>query len=264
MKKRITISLGLALLVVGCFGFLGCNGGAGGVQSTQALISFQTPNPALSNSADIQSAVVKPTITDVQLSTLGPMTFFAPFGYTLSFAVPRGRTTAPTSEPIQFNFTGIDPAASTLTLAVSNGNLVTSGIAVLPVGQVSMTFPTVVLTPVGQSSAQNQTLTFTGMTVVFTVKSNGQWTLPQTLYLSLSRLSSGYYEIDNTFATAVYNHGQTIASSCALTGLELIKGGTVEATLSKTFFPSGNTITITGKNAEPVDTLADCTFTFNP
>ncbi len=253
MKKFTTLSMGLLLLVVGCLVLPGCSdSGASPVLSTQALAMFATPNAQSPSATDLASAVVSPTNPTANPATakLGQMNFVAPSGYQL---------TVPTNSTIGFssNLTGTLPIQPDPN---GNGNLVTTGIAVLPNGLVTMSFPTVTLVPIGRTRANNLTLTLSGMQIAFTV-TNGNWTLPSSTNLVMNRLTDGYYTINGTVATAVWS--ASTPSGCTLSGLQLYQSGNLVGTLStKEIYPNGNTITITGNSTVPFDTMSNAVFTF--
>lgn len=275
MNKIMTLSIGLLLLVVGCLGFLGCSGGSSsGNTSTTTTAQIAVPTYSATTQTQLSSAAVKPTDTSntAALATLSPIVIVAPTGYTLSVG-PSKLAKAATPANILFSFAGIASGYTNLPLQddpSGTGNLLTQNYAILPSGAVTMTFPTILMTPVLDNNLTNKVLTLENMSVTFIVNATtGSWTLPTAINLTMNRLSTGYYTINSSLVVASWTNA-TPASSCNLAGLEIFNSSisttTPVGTLSNSFTPlssSSNTIDIIGHSTVPFDTMANANFLFN-
>jgi len=267
MKKLMTLSMGLLLLVVSSLGFLGCSDNSAAtsvVQGTKLLTEVNVPGPSTPTAADLAgpAAVIPAAGVSAATEKLGSMSFVAPSGYTLSCASNAQITFSGNSNGSQ-TISATNNALPLMLDPSGNGNLLTNGAALLPDGQITLTFPPITMVPNTRTRDQSLSLTINNMVVTFTV-ANSSWTLPNATSLIMCRHSHGYYEINGSVATATWTTS-TPPSGVTLAGLQLIKDGkNLDSVSTHPFTPVNNTITITGKTTAPFDTMTNATFTFAP
>lgn len=238
MGRLTTPICGLALLILGSLGFFGCSDSTPtATQSMTLVTTTQVPRPVTPTADEIATAEVTPSGTLPASAKLEGLKILAPVGMQLSVAPGAG---------ITFNGPNVSSTKKLLPMQQAGANLSTLGRAVLPDGQVTMTFPDITLTPMNRLAAGS--LALNNMMITFSV-TGATWTLPDTYTFVIARRNDGHYILGSSIASMTWNAatGQVPPNSGFLT-LTLLNDGNQQGVVSRPLTPSGNSVTLTGTN----------------